>query len=163
MQLFEFSNQWHQNCEIFDYLAKYFFEGTMELMPIIKASLGIFTIISTTLFITAFLMYKIKSRNRVKPYERKPKLFDSSLILEIQDKTGEKIEIESGKHKFIVLNENKDYITAKNPQRLIHQNNNVVLTSPRKSLNEVFNIYNFYSDNTLMPMHKLRFNAIIAK
>jgi len=147
----------------------------MELMPIIKASLGIFTIISTTLFITAFLMYKIKSRNRVKPYERKPKLFDSSLILEIQDKTGEKIESESGKHKFIVLNENRDYLTAKNdklwknelyaknPQRSNHQNNNVVITSPRKSLNEVFNIYNFYSDNTFMPMHKLRFNAIIAK
>jgi hypothetical protein len=147
----------------------------MELMPIIKASLGIFTIISTTLFITAFLTYKIKSRNRVKPYERKPKLFDSSLILEIQDKTGEKIDNGSGKHKFMVLNENKDYLTAKNdklwqnelyakiPQRLIRPTNNVVPFSARKSLNEVFNIYNFYSNNELMPMHKLKFNAIIAK
>lgn len=147
----------------------------MELMPIIKASLGIFTIISTTLFITAFLMYKIKSRNRVKPYERKPKLFDSSLILEIQDKTGEKSESGTGKHKFMVLNENKDYITDKNnmpwknelyarsSERLIRQINNVVLAPPRKSLNEVFNIYNFYSNNTFTPMHKLKFNAIIAK
>jgi hypothetical protein len=147
----------------------------MELMPIIKASLGIFTLISTTLFVTAFLMYKIKSRNRAKPYERKPVLFDSSLILEIQDKTGEKIEDGPDKHKFMVLNENREFIPAKNDnlwkndlstkssQRLIHQHKNVVLTSPRRSFNEVFNIYNFYSNNIFTPMHKLKFKSVTAK
>jgi hypothetical protein len=147
----------------------------MELMPIIKASLGIFTIISSTLFVTAFVMYKIKSRNRVKPYERKPILFDSSLILEIQDKTDEKIESSPINHKFMVLNEHKQYMPvknnkewkyempAKNPQISSQPNNNLVLKSARKLPNEVFNIYNFYSDNSFAPMHKLKFNAVIAK
>ena len=138
----------------------------MELMPIIKASLGIFTIISSTLFITAFIMYKIKSRNRTKPYERKPILFDSSLILEIQDKTEEKKDDILLKHKFIVLNENKEWKNesqTKNPQSSIKQFNKVGLNSSNKSSNEVFNIYNFYSDNIFTPMHKLKFNAIIVK
>ena len=148
----------------------------MELMPIIKASLGIFTIISSTLFVTAFVMYKIKSRNRVKPYERKPILFDSSLILEIQDKTDEKSRKDPpSKDKFMVLNEHKGYtlvkndrvlengISAKNPYSASQSNNHPALKSPGKLPNEAFNIYNFYSDNIFAPMHKLKFNTVIAK
>ena len=147
----------------------------MELMPIIKASLGIFTIISSTLFVTAFVMYKIKSRNRVKPYERKPILFDSRLILEIQDKTDEKGKKDTPKDKFMVLNEYKDFaqakndrflengISAKNPYSASQSNNHPALKSPGKLPNEAFNIYNFYSDNIFAPMHKLKFNTVIAK
>ena len=147
----------------------------MELMPIIKASLGIFTIISSTLFVTAFVMYKIKSRNRVKPYERKPILFDSRLILEIQDKTDEKGKKDTPKDKFMVLNEYKDFAQAKNdrllkngantksPQSSSQSNNHLALKSPGKLPNKVFNIYNFYSDNIFAPMHKLKFNTVIAK
>ena len=147
----------------------------MELMPIIKASLGIFTIISSTLFVTAFVMYKIKSRNRVKPYERKPILYDSSFILEIQDKTDEKRRKDSSNHKFMVLNEYKKYtpvkndrilkneVSTKSPQSSRQSNNNLTLKPPKILPNEVSNMYNFYSDNIFAPMHKLKFNTVIAK
>jgi hypothetical protein len=147
----------------------------MELMPIIKASLGIFTIISSTIFITAFVMYKIKSRNRAKPYERKPIVFDSSLILEVHDKTEEKIDHKLTNNKFLVLNEYKnlvpkkkdteakDIASFKSLQSSIQQNNNPGQNSSGKSQNEVSNIYNLYSEDSYIQMHKLKFNTIILK
>ena len=80
----------------------------MELLPIIKASLGIFTLLTSVTFIVSFVIYKIKNRHSAKPYERKPVIFDSSLILEVHDTPEEKINNNLYNNKFEVLNQNAD-------------------------------------------------------
>ncbi len=147
----------------------------MELIQIIKVSLGIFTFFTAITFIVSFVVYKIKNRNTIKPYERKPILFDSSLILEVQD-TSEENEIpNSFSKKFEILNENA---SSNQTNKLFPIDSNHKLgkimnpsvaenfnhsPKPKRSPNEVFNIYSFYSNNGSGAMHKLKVNALTAE
>lgn len=146
----------------------------MELIPIIKASLGIFTVLTSFTFMVSFTVYKIKSRNRVKPYERDTEEIKSNLILEVHEPQEEKEKKEKDK-KFKVLNENADGDQVKkilrkkedNPglQKIQKPKASEVFkpipkpSSSKKSENEVFNIYSFYSNNDLRPMHKLKISS----
>ena len=150
----------------------------MELIQIIKVSLGIFTFFTAITFIVSFVVYKIKNRNTIKPYERKPVLFDSSLILEVQD-TSEENEIPNPfNKKFEILNENASNNQTnklipidsnhklgkfENPSIAENFNHSQKSKTPRRSPNEVFNIYSFYSNNNSRPMHKLKVKALTAE
>ena len=147
----------------------------MELIQIIKVSLGIFTFFTAITFIVSFVIYKIKNRNTIKPYERKPVLFDSSLILEVQD-TSEENEIPNPfNKKFEILNENasnnqtnklfpinSNHKLGKFENFSVTENSNH-FPKPKRSPNEVFNIYSFYSNNNSRPMHKLKVKALTAE
>ena len=150
----------------------------MELLPIIKASLGIFTLLTSVTFIVSFVIYKIKNRHSAKPYERKPVIFDSSLILEVHDTPEEKINNNLYNNKFEVLNQNADSnqtnkIFLKNSERNSGKslnpsvsedfNNIPIAKTHRRSPNEVFNIYNFYSNNDVRTMHKLKVKPITVR
>ena len=152
----------------------------MELMPIIKASLGIFTLLTSITFIVSFVIYKIKNRHRAKPYERKPVVFDSSLILEVHDTPEEQpgISKNSFNKKFEVLNENADSnqtnkIFLKNsvhnsgkfskPSVSDNSNHSSTTGTYKRSPNEVFNIYSFYSNNDVRTMHKLKVKPVTAR
>ena len=150
----------------------------MELIQIIKVSLGIFTFLTALTFIVSFVVYKIKNRNSIKPYERKPVLFDSSLILEVED-TPEENEIQNSfSKKFEILNENapgnqtNTLIPIDSNHKFNKFENSSVAENfsssskpktPRRSPNEVFNIYSFYSNNNSRPMHKLKVKALTAE
>lgn len=152
----------------------------MELMPIIKASLGIFTLLTSVTFIVSFVIYKIKNRHRAKPYERKPVVFDSSLILEVHDTPEEQTQISknSFNKKFEVLNENADsnqtnkiflkrldHNSDKSLRHSVPEKSDHFSTSKtyRKSPNEVFNIYSFYSNNDVRTMHKLKVKPLTVR
>ena len=147
----------------------------MELLPIIKASLGIFTFLMSVTFIVSFIVYKIKNRHSTKPYERKPIIFDSGPILEVHDSTVETLNKNSFNKKFEVLN---NYTSGNQTKRIIRKDsyqssgNALILENPanysnpkisKRSPNEVFNIYSFYSNNELRPMHKLKVKTLTAE
>ena len=150
----------------------------MELIPIIKASLGIFTVLTSFTFMVSFAVYKVKSRNRLKPYERETEEIISNLILEVHESPEEKEKKEKNK-KFKVLNENADddqvkKIIKKNEDhsglkkiqkpKVAESFNHISKPSnSKKSENEVFNIYSFYSNSDLRPMHKLKINAALVE
>ena len=123
-------------------------------MPIIKASLGIFAFLTSATFFTAFLFYKIKNRNQTR-VERKPRLFDSSLILEVHDTMENSADTSLPGAKFKVLNENDADVARIN--QVIYKENNSELNKksafaerrngtsiPKASAYEVFNIYSCY-------------------
>jgi len=142
----------------------------MEIIPIIKASLGIFTFLTSVTFIVSFAVYKIKNRNNAKPYERKPAIFDSNLILEVQNKPEETMNKNTLGKKFKILNENapsnqanKIYIIdSEQDSNKTKASFTEPINSPlqpkisKKSSNEVFNIYRLYSNNNSNPMHKIK-------
>ena len=147
----------------------------MELIPIIKASLGIFTFLTSVTFIVSFAVYKIKNRNRAKPYERKPVIFDSNLV-EVQDRPEETMNKNLFSKKFKILNENASS-NQTNKIFLIdseHDSDKIKASSteptnsspeqkiPKKSSNEVFNIYRLYSNNNSSPMHKIKVKTLTA-
>jgi hypothetical protein len=135
----------------------------MELMPIIKASLGIFALLTSITFVVSFVVYKIKNRNCIKPYQREPRIFDSSLILEVHDSQEGEKDNKSNNSKFRILNEITQKQNSFEPNNFIKEtvpekiNNNYVAPKiEKRSANEVFNIYSFYSNDDLKTMHKLR-------
>lgn len=150
----------------------------MELIPIIKASLGIFTILTSFTFMVSFAVYKVKSRNRLKPYERDTEEIISNLILEVHESPEEKEKKEKNK-KFKVLNENADDDQVKKIIKKNEDNSGLKkiqrpkvvegfkhISKPadsKKSGNEVFNIYSFYSNSDLRPMHKLKINSALVE
>jgi hypothetical protein len=147
----------------------------MELIPIIKASLGIFAALLSVTFIISFLVYKIKSRNRLKPYEREPKIFDSSFILEVHETRERKTNKKNFNNKFRVLNEIADIKQndkkENNPesyaaQKPVAKGKIEKYAKPIMSIhssNQVFNIYNFYSNSDIIPMHKLKIKTIVTE
>ncbi len=141
----------------------------MELIPIIKASLGIFALLTSITFVISFVVYKIKNRNCVKPYQREPRIFDSSLILEVHDSQEVEEDNKSDNSKFRVLNEINQGENILKSNNLIKEpvpeevNNDYVIPKPqKKSANEVFNIYSFYSNDDPSTMHKLRVKTATA-
>jgi len=144
----------------------------VELIPIIKASLGIFTLLTSITFTVSFVVYKIKNRNRAKPYERKPIIFDSRPLLVVQDTSDEKVSKNSISKKFKVLNKNNQtakifpIASGRNKKKFMrlavaeNSNHSPRTETPGKSPNEVFNIYNFYSNNDSRPMHKLKVKTL---
>ena len=145
----------------------------MELLPIIKASLGIFTLLISATFIVSFIVYKVKNRNTIKPNEKKA-VSSSSLILEIHNNKSGEVKQNSFDKKFKVLNENSGRSrNSRTGKKESHRRlNNVLLYSSieatdqsqslktlRRSPNEVFNIYNFYS-NRSGSMYKLKVKTL---
>src|SRR3972149_6456685 len=137
----------------------------MELIPIIKASLGIFTVITSITFMISYTVYKIKSRNRIKPYLKDFDEADSVIKLEVLETKINEEEIEEKNKRFKLINENGQKIAAeeRDEEELVRiskpteiSNHKVVVR--RHSENEVFNIYSFYSTNDIRPLHKLKFD-----
>ena len=133
----------------------------MELIPIIKASLGIFTIlISITAFIS-YIAYKIKDRNRLKPYEKRTEIREPLKIIETPKK-------KVVNHKFKIVNEQAPVPSKVQPKhglqkiiKPVEERDKVFIKPPRRnSENEVFNIYNLYSNNAARSMHKLKVGSL---
>ena len=124
----------------------------MELIPIIKASLGIFTVITSITIMISYIIYKWKSRHRAKPYEIKHEVKPAPVVIDLEPDKNRRFEILNNEE---VLQE---IANAEKPRlRKIKETSKPESIMPRKkSENEVFNIYNFYSSNELRPMHKLK-------
>ena len=131
----------------------------MELMPIIKASLGIFALISSISIAVSYIIYKFKSRNRAKPYEVNNNENKGPIIFNLQK------EIAKNK-RFEILNDNRELLNQiansnepalkKIKAKPESEANNKIIDIKRKNGNGAFNIYDLYTNNRSSSMHKLR-------
>ncbi|HKI78543.1 MAG TPA: hypothetical protein VKA26_08395 [Ignavibacteriaceae bacterium] len=128
-------------------------------MPIIKASLGIFALISFISVVVSYIIYKIKSRNRTKPYEVNNNVNKGPIIFNLQK--------EMAKNKrFEILNDNRELLNqiANSNEPVLRKlkatsgskTENKIIQPERKSENGTFNIYDLYTNNRSSSMHKLR-------
>ncbi len=139
----------------------------MELMPIIKISLGIFIVLTSITASISYIIYKFKDRNRTKPYDNiKPYVENKEVT--VQAPRAIKLPQEKViNKKFRVVNEHKPVPLKVQPCHGLQkkmtpvEERNEVFIKPRKknSENEVFNIYNLYSNNNARPMHKLKLES----
>ncbi len=140
----------------------------MELMEIIKSSLSIFSVVSFVFILTAYTIFKIKDRSRIKPYLRvnMQSAYNDIIIEEIvnDDKKNlpekkDDIQIQQNSNlnkpqvygRFEIVNPIKveqKSITEAEPE-IEKPIRKIKLSNPK------LNIYEFYSE-TNEKMHKLK-------
>jgi hypothetical protein len=136
----------------------------MELIPIIEASLSIFTVFTAFFIILSYLLYKLRGKSNEKPYLKE--LASDNLISIIVEKT-EIIEDDAEKLKrferFKVVNSvQAPTVTDEQPNEKINVLNTVaesykasnIILKPQ-TVNNNLNIYNLYSNSSVRQMHKL--------
>jgi len=137
----------------------------MELIPIIEASLSIFTVFTAFFVILSYLLYKLRGKSSEKPYLKE--LASDNLISIMIEKT-ETIEDDTEKLKrherFKIVNPvQAPTITDNQPNEKINVLNTVaesfktsnVVLKPQV-VNNNLNIYNLYSNSSIRQMHKLQ-------
>ena len=143
----------------------------MELIPIIQASLSIFTVFTAFLVILSYLLYKLRGKSSDKSYLKE--LASDNLISIIIEKT-EIIEDDTEKLKrferFKVINTvQAPTVTDEQPNEKINILNTVaesfkssnIILKPQV-VNNNLNIYNLYSNSSIRPMHKLHTHELTA-
>jgi hypothetical protein len=141
----------------------------MDLLEIIITSLKIFALVAVIIISISYLFFRAKSR---------PKIFvtDEPAVTPIAQPSFEKVSpvITQKKYyeeaapfaqrvmpvsRFKVLNNNSAYSKVQNGYR--QQPEQTSKFSKRKDEEQTsFNIYNYYSDNEVAPMHKLKFSSM---
>ncbi len=135
----------------------------MELLQIIIFSLKLFALTSAIIVLISYFVFKIKDRNREKPF-MKSSPDNAHKTGEIIIETKEE-EIEQSKtlpygKRFKILNENALRIPDKKPgtvNSLMPQIIREKISPPQKAMsNNGFNIYDYYSNSSFEPMHKIK-------
>lgn len=144
------------------------YKANMELIPIIKASLGIFTVLTSITLVISYVVYKIKDRNRVKPYDDIEPYVEKDVAVVKPARVARQAQEKPVNNKFKIVNQHEpvpanfhsDYGLHK-IVKPVEQREDVFKKPTRKhSENEVFNIYNLYSNSDARPMHKLKMGEI---
>ena len=141
----------------------------MELIPIIEASLSIFTVFTAFFVILSYLLYKLRGKSDVKqPYLKEWAADNRISIIVEKSRIVENDIIKLQRfERFKVLNPvlatglNDD--TDEEPNEKISVTNSVmesfrasnVIVKP-KPIDYQLNIYKMYSNSSLRPMHKLK-------
>lgn len=136
----------------------------MELIPIIKASLGIFTVLTSITLVVSYVVYKIKDRNRTKPYDDIAPYVEKEEVAVKPVKVAMVAQEKPVNKKFKIVNQNEpvpaNFLSDYGLQKIaipVEQREDVFIKPARRhSENEVFNIYNLYSNSDARPMHKLK-------
>lgn len=141
----------------------------MNLLEIIITSLKIFAFVSVVIVAISYLFYKAKGRSKtfntdelIRQQVAQPS-YESLAPVVIQKKYDEEVlspaKIAMPTARFKVLNNNSVNLNLQNGYRP-----QPILTSKfsnRKFEEETnFNIYSYYSDNDVTPMHKLKFSSM---
>ncbi len=133
----------------------------MELMQIIVFSLKLFIVASIIIISISYSIYKIKNRSTIKPYLRPSSMDTSKFRIKIVTRDSE-LQTERAyptNDRFKVLNDSTNFV---NNQPQYHQR--LKNTELEKSnyqpqymhSNSGQNIFSYYSNNNLEPMHKLK-------
>ncbi len=138
----------------------------MELIPIIEASLSIFTVFTAFFIILSYLLYKLRGKSNVKqPYLKEIAadnlisiMVEKSRIIENDEEKLKRLE------RFKVVNSvQAPTSTNQNPDEKINVLSTVTETYKTSNIiikphavNDNLNIYNLYSNSSLRPMHKLQ-------
>lgn len=141
----------------------------MELIPIIKASLGIFTILTSITLAVSYVIYKFKDRNRAKPYDDIKPYVENEIKHPVKKEALEQKSLKN--KKFRIVNDSEPVpvrAAAVNELRKMsmpveEKEELFIRPERRNSENEVFNIYNLYSNNDARPMHKLKHGEFVTE
>jgi hypothetical protein len=119
----------------------------MELIEIIRNSLIIFTFISSILLGLSYIVYKVKDRKRIKPYEREENFVPPAVLPEGNEPAAQQT-YEKGKmsSRFRVLNSEMQKIKEPAGNR-----SSVQVQQVRQN-----HIISYYSFNKNQSMHKLK-------
>ena len=129
----------------------------MELIQIIITSLKLFALISAIVVLISYAIYKLKERNRTKPYSE---IHDPGLLNQ-NYATKEEI-IEKKQVRFQILN-NENLKTPAALNEEVFEKPKVKNYAPSNPLNykknlpkETFDIYDSYSNSNFEPMYKVK-------
>ena len=138
----------------------------MELIPIIEASLSIFTVFTAFFVILSYLLYKLRGKSPEKPLYLKEIASDNLLTIMIeQSRIVENDRDKIKRHeRFKVVNpiqppdiseaQTNEKISVLNTMVETYKASNVIIR--HKEVQNKWNIYNLYSNSNLRPMHKLQ-------
>lgn len=138
----------------------------MELIDIIVHSLKLFALTSFIVLIISYTIFKIKDRNRIKPYmvatspsTPAPIIFEEeqSDIKEVVHEKKVKIEavdpaLERRRERFKIINRK----TEMREKTIIDEPVIKVKAAKKEAAAADQDIYNLYSENSITPMHKLK-------
>ena len=137
----------------------------MELIPIIEASLSIFTVFTAFFVILSYLLYKLRGKSPEKPPYLKEIASDNLLTIMVeQSRIVENDKEKLKRHeRFKVVNpvqppdiseaQTEEKINVLSTMAEPYKASNVILKP--QEVNNSLNIYNLYSNSSLRPMHKL--------
>ncbi len=129
----------------------------MELIDIIIFTLKLFALTATIVVLLSYFIFKVKDRTRVKPYMRPTKIEPAPIEIKVKDEN----EIPNPvNNRFRILNNNEPLLQVKpvrieNPK---HANkfNVIEYKGSRRLIEDEFNIFNYYSNRSFEPMHKIK-------
>ena len=142
----------------------------MELIPIIEASLSIFTVFTAFFVILSYLLYKLRGKSDVKqPYLKELAADNRISIIVEKSRIVENDIIKLQRfERFKVLNpvlapHSKEDTYEDEPNEKIYATNSAiesyraskVILTPQE-INNRLNIYNIYSNSSMRPMHKIK-------
>ena len=148
----------------------------MELIPIIEASLSIFTVFTAFFMILSYLLYKLRGKSNVKqPYLRKLAsdnlisiMVDKSVIIEDDSeklKRHERFKVVNPVNASEIANGHNELpiekINVFNTAAESFSTQNLIIKSQK--INNSLNIYNLYSNSSIRPMHKLHTSELTVK
>ncbi len=130
----------------------------MELLQIIIFTLKLFALTSTIIVLISYFIFKLKDRNRIKPY-MKQTVPDLSKNFEVEQLAIKEEKINTRPNRFKILNEEPSIIT--NQKQNINKGNSIIyrknnLIPSTNNLSNNFNIYDYYANSNFEPMHKIK-------
>lgn len=136
----------------------------MELMEVIKSSVSIFSVFTVALVILSYIIFKVKDKTRVKPYER---LAGQDALLQEQNRLEkirrEQMNMERARQAGL---RQENQILMQPVQRReaapIIENRYKIINTPNINngpINQPVNIFDLYSRNINEPMHKMKLSA----
>jgi len=141
----------------------------MDLLEIIITSLKIFALVAVIIISISYLFFRAKSRPKIFVTDEpavtpiaQPSFENVSPVITQKKYYEEAAPLSQGVmpiSRFKVLNNNSAYSKVQNGYR--QQPILATKFSTRKHNEETnFNIYSYYSDNEVAPMHKLKFSSM---
>ncbi len=126
----------------------------MELLQIIIFTLKLFALTSAIIVLISYFIFKLKDRNRIKPYMKQTNIdLSTNLAVEPLISNEDKNKIKSNRFKIlneeaaIFINQKKD---INNSNSINYINKNLIPATNN------FNIYDYYANSNFEPMHKIK-------
>jgi hypothetical protein len=127
----------------------------MELLQIIIFTLKLFALSSAIIVLLSYFIFKIKDRTRKKPYIQTPGEEESGLSIQVETE-----DIDKKPKRFKILNESDIFSLEKglHLEKIRQNNDSIHSLRLNKKLNSLdnFNIYDYYSNSSFEPMHKIK-------
>ena len=126
----------------------------MELLQIIIFTLKLFALTSAIIVLISYFIFKLKDRNRIKPYMKQTSIdLSNNLAAELSIPNEDKNKIKS--NRFKILNEESAFFI--NQQKDISNGSSInYIQKNLLAATNNFHIYDYYAKSKFEPMHKIK-------